>query len=276
MYSSHNDHSEHDCHEQKYVPSLFDFGSRLCLHLFCFPPNLGPPPSTLVAVVCNMAESFDLTEQQRAVVRSWHGGDAEEEVLFLHRQSTALIAHFITKAQHPWFIWWRLLTNGVQPGTSARHFMTAIPPQSVLTTRMLATYNTGHISASVFPRVQVYMISGTMIGIAGVGEGDDILTLPNNFKVGQALLSRHWIRKAEASDETSALCVPLDADLTPTSILYKDGSLADVYEPIGKQGDRVTAIVQPGPKKRFYKRRHDVSRMKTPSTPSSASDSSEQ
>ena len=58
MYSVHNDHCEHECHKQKYVPSPFDFYSRLCLHLFSFPPSVGPPPSTFVAVVCAMADRF--------------------------------------------------------------------------------------------------------------------------------------------------------------------------------------------------------------------------
>ena len=245
------------------------------IYVFCFPPNLGPPPSTFVAVVCAMADRFDLTRQQRAVVRSWHGGDADE-ASFLHRQSTASIARFIATAQSPWFIWWRLLTYGIQSGSCARHFMPAAPPGFVLTTRMLSRYNTGHSSANVIRRVRVYMPNGTMIGLAGVGEGDDILTIPSHFLVGEALRSPHWIRFAETSDGTSALCVPLGKDRTPKSILYKDGSIAYGYESIGRRGDWVIALAQPPTQEPFYKRRLDVSRVKTPPTPRSASDSSEQ
>jgi len=275
MYSVHNDHCEHECHKQKYVPSPFDCCSRLGLHIFCVPPSFGPPPSTFVAVVCTMEYRLDLTRQQRAVVRSWHGGGADE-ASFLHRQCTASIARFIANAQFPWFIRWLLLTNGVQPGSSARHFMPAGPPGFVLTTRMSARYNTGHSSASVSHRVRVYMLNGTMVGIAGVGEGDDILTLPSNFLVGTALQSPHWIRFAKTSDGTSALCVPLGKDCTPKSIVYKDGSIAYGYETIGRRGDWVTALVQPPKQEPFHKRRLDVSGVKTPPTPGSASDSSEQ
>ena len=58
MYNAHIEHNEHDCHKLKYVPSPFDFHPRLRLDLACFPPYLGPPPSTFVAGVCAMADKL--------------------------------------------------------------------------------------------------------------------------------------------------------------------------------------------------------------------------
>ena len=122
------------------------------------------------------------------------------------------------------------------------------------------------------------MLSGTMIGIAGVGKGDDILTLPSNMLVGRALQSLRWMRLEAfetTSDGTSALCVPLGTDCSPKSIVYKDGSIAYGYETIGRRGDWVTALAQPPTQEPFYKRRLYVSGVKTPPTPGSVSDSSE-
>ena len=124
-----------------------------------------------------------------------------------------------------------------QLSASARHFMAARLPGFVLTTRMLASYDTGYSFSRSLRRVRVHLPNGTRIGLAGVGEGDDILTLPSHYLVAEALQSPHWIRFAETSYGTSALWVPLGKDRTPKSIVYKDGTIAYEYETIGRQGD---------------------------------------
>jgi len=199
-----------------------------------------------------MAESFDPTEQHQAVVRSWHGRDAEEASL-LHRQSPALIA----------------------PSSLARHVMAARPVGYVLTKEVLATVDTrnsricGH---SLDRRVRVHLPNGTQIGLAGVGEGDERLTFPSHFQVGEALQSPHWIRFAEPSDGTSKWYVVLDSDRLPKAIVYKDGTAAFEGQPIGMKGEWVTALVQPPTQPPITDRIClDVSGEKTPPTPGSAS-----
>ena len=170
-----------------------------------------------VALLCTMAETFELTGQQRAVVRSWHGGDAEYEWR-LHRQSPGSIARFIANRQLPWLRWWRRVHplawfrwsarvfDREHLSEPARHFKAARLQGCVLTTRMLASCNTGHSLSSLLRRVRVHLPNGTRIGLAGVGEGDERLTFPSHYRVVEALQSAqnlqtepvhgtcHWIR----------------------------------------------------------------------------------
>lgn len=239
-----------------------------------------------------MAERFELAGKQRAVVRSRHGGDAEDDS-GLHRQSPASIARFIANAQRPWFIWRRrvhpptmVFDRGLYStsarvfdrelySTSARHFMAARPKGVVLTTRVLASCDTRHSLSSVLRRARVHLPNGTRIGLAGVGEGDERLTFPSHYQVGEALQSPHWVRFAEPSDGTSAWYVPLDSNRTPKTIVYKNGTSAFECQPIGMKGDWVIALVQPPTQEPItHKRCLDVSAVETPPTPGSASDDS--
>ena len=231
-----------------------------------------------------MAESFDLTDHHRAVVRSWHGGDTEEGVLFLHRQSPALIARFFANAQMPWFIQWCRMhpfSNGFHrdPSPKSKH-LRAVPPAGYgLTTCLLGTFDTRYnriCGTSKAERVRVHLLNGTQIGLVGVGEGDELLTFPSHYLVGEALRSPHWIRKAEPSDKTNKWYVILDPDRAPKAIVHKDGTTALPGELIGMKGEWATALVQPSTQPPIPSVEClDISDVKTPTTPGSASDDSE-
>ena len=121
----------------------------------------------------------------------------------------------------------------------------------------------------------MHLLNGTQIGLAGVGEGDERLTFPSHFQVGEALASPHWIRFAEPSDGTSKWYVILDPDRAPKAIVYKDGTSAFEGQPIGMKGEWVTALVQPPTQPPITNGIClDLSDVKTPPTPGSASDDS--
>ncbi len=52
-------------------------------------------------------------------------------------------------------------------------------------------------------RVKVYTMDGTQIGLPGVGEGDNRLTFPRRFLVGDALRARDWIRFATPEERAA-------------------------------------------------------------------------
>ena len=156
--------------------------------------------------------------------------------------------------------------------------MAARPKGYVLTTEVLATFGTRYsriCGNSKDRRVRVHLPNGTRIGLAGVGEGDERLTLPSHFQVGEALESPHWIRFAEPSDGTSKWYVILDPDRAPKAIVYKDGTAAFEGQPIGMKGEWAIARIQPPTQPPITNRIClDVSGVKTPQTPGSASDDS--
>ena len=91
-------------------------------------------------------------------------------------------------------------------------------------------------------RVTVYTPGGLQIGIPGVGEGDERLTFPQRYLVGDALKTGQWIQKAtpEEIEETPAgfsiqWWRPFDA-FTPLSIIHEGGSVALPDDCIGSRG----------------------------------------
>ena len=83
--------------------------------------------------------------------------------------------------------------------------------------------------------------SGTIIGLAGVGEGDEQLTFPAHFRVGDALRD-HWIRRATPEDDTTKWYVVLTPEEQPKSLVYQNGAVASSDYPIGLGGPDVTAF----------------------------------
>ena len=78
--------------------------------------------------------------------------------------------------------------------------MAARPKGYVLTKEVLATFDTRYsriCGNSKARRVRVHLLNGTQIGLAGVGEGDERLTFPSHFQVGEALHSPRWTRFAD-------------------------------------------------------------------------------
>ena len=78
-----------------------------------------------------------------------------------------------------------------------------------------------------------------------MGEGPDKLSFPQRFLVGQALSAPHWGRFA--TSEERAQGVGTDGVVVydfrrPSTIVYKDGTIADPSEPIGFNGGTATAL----------------------------------
>ena len=61
----------------------------------------------------------------------------------------------------------------------------------MLTSQWLETIG---ITPYTTQRVKVYPLGVTLIGLAGVGHGPDILSFPGSYIVGDALQSPHWVR----------------------------------------------------------------------------------
>ena len=61
----------------------------------------------------------------------------------------------------------------------------------MLTSQWLGTIG---ITPYTTQRVGVYILGGTQIGLAGAGQGPDILSFPQYYVVGDALQSPHWVR----------------------------------------------------------------------------------
>ena len=76
-------------------------------------------------------------------------------------------------------------------------------------------------------RVFAYTVGGVQCCLAGVGEGDDLLTFPMNYLVGSALVSQHWVRfatEAELSDDSTRWWRPLE--FQPTAVIFASGAIA--------------------------------------------------
>ena len=93
-------------------------------------------------------------------------------------------------------------------------------------------------------RIQVYITGGTSIGLAGVGQGDEALTLLANFLCGDALKDIHWIRKAttqEPEQDTNwpRILTPVE---TPLKLAHQVGDvLANPEDYMGQYGDTMFA-----------------------------------
>ena len=103
-----------------------------------------------------------------------------------------------------------------------------------------------------------------------MGEGSDKLTFPHRFLLGQALSSPQWGRFATSEERAQGVGtdgVVVYDGRRPSTIVYKDGTIADPNEPIGFNGGTVTALAQAP--KRVYEETPsmDVWDISTPPTP---------
>ena len=92
-------------------------------------------------------------------------------------------------------------------------------------------------------RVVAYTAGGVQCGIAGVGEGENLLTFPRRYRVGAALSSPHWVRfatEAELSDD-STYWRPLE--FQPTAVIFASGNMAAAEDAIGLEKLTVTVVV---------------------------------
>ena len=128
-------------------------------------------------------------------------------------------------------------------------------------------------------RVRAYAASGVQIGLPGAGEGDNRLTFPRCFLVGDALRAVHWIRFATAA-EMAQMDHQMDGHpqwwrffktdkdgFQPAEIVYDNAVIAAMDMPIGLEGDVV--LVKPGRSQVAYEEKPcaNVSGIQTPPTP---------
>ena len=107
--------------------------------------------------------------------------------------------------------------------------------------RVFRLQEVGSVGVAGF-RVTVRSKSGTIIGLAHVGEGDEALTFPAHYHVGDALhTDNHWIRRATPEDGTKNPYVHLAPDENPKSLVYENGKVASSDYPIGFGGPEVVA-----------------------------------
>ena len=97
-------------------------------------------------------------------------------------------------------------------------------------------------------RVKVFNMNGIKIGLAGLGQGDDQLTFPARYPVGDALNGQIWIRKASQQELADDPQWWIFSETQPTDLIHANGSLAFRDDPIGLLGTTLTAIVTTKPK----------------------------
>ena len=136
-------------------------------------------------------------------------------------------------------------------------------------------------------RVKVYSPSGEQIGIAGVGEGENKLTFPTWFLVGDALRATNWIRYATAEecqlDKGSRASFATEeqkakwwriSEFKPLSLIHDDVGCESIVavpeEQMGFWGNRMLALAQTSAMHVTEKPCDDVDDIRTPSTPSSS------
>ena len=107
-----------------------------------------------------------------------------------------------------------------------------------------------YLSWSARYRVKVYTLEGVQIGLPGVGEGVNRLTLPAGYVIKEAMEAPLWIRFAtekEIEEETPAGFNARwwrEINFKPRAFCYCDGMLAFENQPIGLCGPTITALAQ--------------------------------
>ena len=118
-------------------------------------------------------------------------------------------------------------------------------------------------------RVRVNTAAGVQIGMPGVGEGDNRLTFPRRFLVGDALASHvTWIRFAKPEEGEVSGSWWRESEVQPKTLIHENGQAACPDQPMGMVGNTMTAI----PEKRNEASEHvpcaEVDGISTPPTPS--------
>ena len=97
------------------------------------------------------------------------------------------------------------------------------PQQPQLTISALSRL--GAAAANRESRVRAYTLDGVQVGLAGVGEGDQRLTFPACYLVGDALRApaEHWVRFASAEEEAQTGRWYAPAGFQPAALVYENG-----------------------------------------------------
>ena len=106
-------------------------------------------------------------------------------------------------------------------------------------------------------RVKVYTLNGKQIGKPGIGEGEERLTFPASFLVGDALNETDWIRTADECDLGKNRSASFDkeeqaktwwcfSEVQPLGLLHSgaddESYMAAPGDPMGLNGDHMTAL----------------------------------
>ena len=117
-------------------------------------------------------------------------------------------------------------------------------------------------------RVKLYTLAGVQVGVAGVGEGDNRLTLPVYFTVGDVLEMANWVRYATREELSEKQQWWRELEFRPRALAHANGILALPDEFLGLHGSSLTALKQrPGVPEVEAKPCADVSAINTPPTP---------
>lgn len=117
-------------------------------------------------------------------------------------------------------------------------------------------------------RVKVYDLSGTQIGLPGMGEDKQRLTFPAKFRVQAALSSGPWVQFATAEEEKVMGNWWAIAKTQPASIIFASGDIASSDLPIGFETGQVTALSQAAQVNLFEQPSGSLDDVQTPSYPS--------
>ena len=123
-------------------------------------------------------------------------------------------------------------------------------------------------------RVRVWTLGGTQIGLPGVGEGDNRLTFPRHFLVGEALnagFQHSWLRFATPGEMREDGTWYRIYEHPVRALCYANSQVAPVDEPMGLHIQngvcRLTANAVEPPVDVQEKEAAEVSDVSTPSTP---------
>ncbi len=107
-------------------------------------------------------------------------------------------------------------------------------------------------------RVRAYTMEGLQVCLAGLGQGDEELTFPTCYLVGDALGSPHWIYRAEKGDQGCPAGFKIGSTgkwlllpWTPKAVVHHNGTKAAPDHPIGLYGTMVTVLPLPPEPEQF-------------------------
>ena len=140
------------------------------------------------------------------------------------------------------------------------------PQQPQLTISALSRI--GAAAANRESRVRAYTLDGVQVGLADVGQGDQRLTFPACYLVGDALRAHaeHWVRFASAEEAAQTGRWYAPAGFQPAALVYENGVVAAPTWPIGLEGCKVSVLAQDLTRSE-EKPCADVDEIKTPPTP---------
>ena len=120
------------------------------------------------------------------------------------------------------------------------------------------------------------MPDGTLIGLAVLGEGENVMTFPAYYRIGTALGSPHWIRQRLPGDKEPFIAErykllenPEGARTQPRTLIHEGGRIAETDDLMGMDGTMMTALVsiRREPRCAWPCGTPDLTGIKTPPTP---------